>query len=266
MTDALDADLLDLSAIHRQFDEQGYCVMPGVLSARELDIARAALERVRAEDEAQGRALRYGPNMSNQRIWVLLNRAEEFVNLAMHPMALAIARELLGYENVLLSTISANITGPGGDHGIGWLHADQSFLPDTFPKRLMVNSAFFLDDYTEENGATVFLPGSHKSPVSPSGEMPEPSQLAHITGRAGDLALWDGFLHHTTGLNRTADQQRRGIIATYFPPFMRTQENWCRTLDHRLLDKFPGLAALTGFEEWQTLGGMGGGTQRGLNF
>jgi ectoine hydroxylase-related dioxygenase (phytanoyl-CoA dioxygenase family) len=130
----------------------------------------------------------------------------------------------------------------------------------------MVNTAFFLDDYTEENGATVYVPGSHRSPEGPSEEMPAPSQLARITGRAGDIALWDGFLHHATGLNRTVDQQRRGVIATYFPPFLRTQENWCRTLDPGLLDKYPGLAALTGFEEWRTMGGVDGGRGRGLNF
>jgi ectoine hydroxylase-related dioxygenase (phytanoyl-CoA dioxygenase family) len=266
MAETLNSRSLNLKAIRREFDDHGYCVIRGVLSAEELDVARAALERVRLEDEAQGRALRYGPSLSNQRIWALLNRAEAFVSLAMHPVALAVIRELLGYDDVLLSTMSANITGPRGGHAIGRLHADQSFLPGTFPQRLMVNTAFLLDDYTEENGATVFVPGSHKSPDAPPEEMPAPSQLAQITGRAGDLALWDGFLHHATGLNRTADQQRRGVIATYFPPFLRTQENWCRTLDRALLDKYPGLMALTGFEEWRTMGGVNGGGGRGLNF
>lgn len=257
---------LDLDAISRQFAEQGYCVVPAVLDESALERARTALERVRREDEERGTALRYGPNLSNQRIWALLNRAEEFVELAMHPVMLAIMRALLGYEEVLLSTMSANITGPGGHHGIGWLHADQSFLPGTFPQRLMVNTAYFLDDYTEENGATVFIPGSHKSPQAPPDAMPPPSQLAKITGRAGDLALWDGFLHHATGLNQTRDQERRGVIATYFVPYLRTQENWCLTLDRALLGRHPGLGALTGFKEWQTMGGINGGSITGLNF
>jgi ectoine hydroxylase-related dioxygenase (phytanoyl-CoA dioxygenase family) len=72
------------------------------------------------------------------------------------------------------------------------------------------------------------------------------------------MAIWDGRLHHATGLNRTADRQRRAVLATYVAPFIRGQENWCRTLDRRLLALYPELALLTGFEEWQTLGGVNG--------
>jgi ectoine hydroxylase-related dioxygenase (phytanoyl-CoA dioxygenase family) len=80
------------------------------------------------------------------------------------------------------------------------------------------------------------------------------------------VVIWDGRLHHATGLNRTADKQRRGIIVTYIAPFIRGQENWCRSMDCKLLEKYPGLAALTGFEEWQTLGGVNGARGSGLNF
>jgi hypothetical protein len=48
------------------------------------------------------------------------------------------------------------------------------------------------------------------------------------------------------------------VLATYVAPFIRGQENWCRTLDRRLLALYPELALLTGFEEWQTLGGVNG--------
>jgi ectoine hydroxylase-related dioxygenase (phytanoyl-CoA dioxygenase family) len=267
MTEASTVDKLDLTAISRRFDDEGYCVVPGVLTADEIEAAKQALDRLAAEDEAAGEALRYGPNFTNQRIHNLLNRADEFIGLVLHPVMLTLARKLLGYDQVLLSATSANITRPGGDSGIGQLHADQSMLPGTWPQRLVINTAFFLDEYTEENGATVAVRHSHKSPAPPPEAMPPESELAKLTGPAGSIALWDGHIHHATGLNRTADQQRRGIIATYFVPYLRTQENWCVSLNRKLLEKHAGLAALTGFEEWRTFGGIGiEGKRAGLNY
>jgi ectoine hydroxylase-related dioxygenase (phytanoyl-CoA dioxygenase family) len=253
-----------IAAMRQRLDDDGYCLIADALDAEGLDSVRCALDRVTGEDDAAGAALRYGPDGANQRVWALLNRGEEFVGLATHPLGLAIVRDLFG-PDILLSNLSANVTGPGGDREIGRLHTDQGFLVDPWPYQLATNVAFFLDDFTEENGATLVVPGTHKTLDVPDHGL-APSAPVRLTGRAGTMAVWDGRLHHATGLNRTADQRRRGIFATYCRPFMRTQENWTRSLDPRLLDAYPALAALTGFEEWQTLGGVNGAKLSGLNF
>ncbi len=250
-----------VEACRRVLDEVGYCVVPDALDCEALESVRRALDRAAAQDDSDGTALRYGPDGANQRLWALLNRGDEFIRLALHPLALALVRSGLG-PDIQLTNISANITGPGGDREIGRLHTDQGFLPQPWPFQLATNVAFFLDDFTEENGATLVVPGSHKVLDVPDHGL-APDTPARITGKAGSMAVWDGRLHHATGLNRTADQRRRGIFATYNLPFLRTQENWCRSLDPRLLDRFPGLAALTGFEEWQTLGSVNGPKQSG---
>lgn len=253
-----------VAACRQELDDAGYCVVPDALGSDELEAARGALDRAAAEDNANGTALRYGPDGANQRLWALLNRGDEFIRLAMHPLALALVRSGLG-PDIQLTNMSANITGPGGDREIGRLHTDQGFLPEPWPYQLATNVAFFLDDFTEENGATLVVPGSHKVLEVPDHGL-APDIATQVIGKAGSMAVWDGRLHHATGLNRTADQRRRGIFATYNLPFLRTQENWCRSLDPSLLERFPGLAALTGFEEWQTLGGVNGPKQSGLNF
>lgn len=267
MNTATVIESVDLETVASRLEERGYCVVPNVLSADEVETCRAALDRVLAEDEAAGTALLYGPRLSNQRVWALLNRADEFVPLAMNPFVLSMVRMLLGIEDVLISTVTANITRPGGDEGIGKLHTDQGYLPGPWPYKIACNVAFFLDDYSEDNGATVFVPGSHKSGTWPHQlPLPDPEATAFATGPAGSVAIWDGRLHHATGLNRTPDKQRRGVIVTYIAPFIRGQENWCRSMDPSLLDRYPGLAALCGFEEWQTLGGVNGSKESGLNF
>jgi ectoine hydroxylase-related dioxygenase (phytanoyl-CoA dioxygenase family) len=253
-----------VAACRRELDEAGYCIVPDALDTAELATVRHALDRAAAEDDERGVALRYGPNGANQRLWALLNRGDEFVRLATHPLGLAIVRSGLGHD-IQLSNLSANITGPGGDREIGRLHTDQGFLSEPWPVQLATNVAFLLDDFTEENGATLVVPGSHKTLDIPVHDL-APDAPGRITGTAGSMAVWDGRLHHATGLNRTADQRRRGVFATYNLPFLRTQENWTRSLDPRVLALHPDLAALTGFSEWQTLGAVNGPKQSGLNF
>jgi ectoine hydroxylase-related dioxygenase (phytanoyl-CoA dioxygenase family) len=245
--------------------EEGYCVVPGVLGAAETDELRDALDRAAGEDDTAGRASRYGPGQANQRVWALLNRGDSFARLASHPLALHFVRAHLG-PDVLLSNLTANITAPGGDHEIGRLHTDQGYLPEPWPQLLAMNVAWFVDDFTFENGATLVVPGSHRSLAPPSDVDLAPSAPAHLAGPAGSMAVWDGRLHHATGLNRTADQRRRGVLATYCPPFIRGQENWTRSLDPAVLASHPELGALTGFDEWQTLGAVNGPSMSGLNF
>jgi len=256
-----------LPAIGKQVDEQGYCVVRDALDDDQLERLRNALDRLVAEDEAEGIDLRYGPHLSNRRVRRLVHRSEEFAELALHPLALAVVKQILGYDEVQLSTLTANITGPGGDEGIGTLHADQDIIPGFFPKRLICNTAFFLDDYTEENGATVFVPGSDKLPDGTAdGSSVDEANLECFSGPAGSFAAWHGFLHHATGRNKPTDQIRRGILVTWYAPFLRGQENWCRTLDPAILERHPGLADITGFTEWRTLGGVHGGKSMALNY
>jgi ectoine hydroxylase-related dioxygenase (phytanoyl-CoA dioxygenase family) len=253
-----------VESILGELAETGYCIVADVLAPDALALVRGALDRECAADDERGTAIRYGPGKANQRIWAMLNRGEEFVQLAMHPLALEIVRGTMG-PDVLLAQLSANVTAPGADHEVGRLHTDQGFMPEPFPKMLVLNVAWFLDDFTDQNGATLVVPGSHLSLGYPEGGL-APSAPARLTGRAGSMAVIDGRLHHATGLNRTTNQKRRGVFATYYMPFLRSQENWTVSLDRALLDRHPGLAALTGFQEWQTLGSIDGPTMSGLNF
>ena len=254
MSAAVDATVV--KAIVDEVDENGYALVPSVLDPDEVATVREALERAAHEDDLAGRASLYGPGNSNRRIWALLNRGEEFIRLGTHPLALAVLRARMG-PDILLTNLTANITGPGGDREIGRLHTDQSFIGEPWPYLLAMNVTWLIDDYTDENGATVIVPKSHKVRELPPLDL-EPPANARLTGPAGSMAVVDGRLHHATGLNRTADQHRRGVIGTYSPPFIRSQENWPVSLDRDVLARHPELGALTSFEEWRTLGLVNG--------
>lgn len=62
----------------------------------------------------------------------------------------------------------------------------------------MVTLMWTVTDFTADNGATVFVPGSHLS-----GRQPEPrapfSDAHRAQAPAGSVILWDGRIWHATG-------------------------------------------------------------------
>jgi ectoine hydroxylase-related dioxygenase (phytanoyl-CoA dioxygenase family) len=212
--------------------EYGLCIINGVLSGATLERARTALYRAADDDRARGReqkfSLDYGHDETNQRVWNVLSRDPVFEDLVEHPMALDFVRGVLGWP-ALLGNISANITGPGGGEMV--LHADQIFVPEPWSAEPQgMNIAWCLDDFTEANGATRIVPGSHKlnrAPRPDEGDV----ETVPVEAPAGSIVVFESRVWHKTGFNRTNDERRAGAFAWYTKPIYRTQENWFLSLD-----------------------------------
>ncbi|NND90808.1 MAG: hypothetical protein HKN42_08070 [Granulosicoccus sp.] len=90
-----------------------------------------------------------------------------------------------------------------------------------FPVRLSINVIIFLDDFTESNGSTLFLKGSHLKQDMPSDdEFFEGAEK--MLGEAGSIALFNSDLVHSGGMNVT-ESTRRCIVYTLHRPFIKTQ-------------------------------------------
>jgi len=79
-----------------------------------------------------------------------------------------------------------------------------------------------LTDFTEDNGATRIIPGSHKRDTSPSYGQDYDSQPARM--KRGSVMIYDGAMWHGGGANRS-DERRVGIAMNYCAGFIRQQEN-----------------------------------------
>jgi ectoine hydroxylase-related dioxygenase (phytanoyl-CoA dioxygenase family) len=221
----------DLDRAEADLAEHGICAVTGVLTGEVLAEVRRELYAAAASDRSRSREMKFGLDFAhddtNQRVWNVLSRAPVFADLAEHPVALRLLRSVLGWP-MLLGNLSANITGPGGGEMV--LHADQIFVPTPWPTDPQgANAAWCVDDFTADNGATCFVPGSHRLHRPPG---PDDDVIAvPMEAPAGTVVVFESRIWHRTGNNRTADERRAGLFGWYTRPIYRTQENWFLALD-----------------------------------
>jgi len=93
-------------------------------------------------------------------------------------------------------------------------------LPLDFPP-VVVNTMWALDDFTEANGATRIVPGSHRwvDRLPADGD-----EVVAAAMPAGSVNFYLGRLYHGGGANRT-DLPRLGVILEYVASWLRPQEN-----------------------------------------
>lgn len=158
------------------------------------------------------------------RVFNLLEWDNVFRELIRHPTALEFVKATLG-PNYLISNFTANIARPGS--GSMALHSDQAIVvPEPWLEPWAINIIWCLTDVCFENGATLFIPGSHKvSRISELG--PDPAgRLRPFEAKAGSIVVMDGRLWHTSGRNVTENDDRALLFGYYTRQFLRPQWNW----------------------------------------
>lgn len=200
----------DLTALERD----GYVILPGLLRPDECQALRATITPLL---ERTGRNAFEGHR--TQRIYSVLNKTRALDRLVDQSRVLTLLDRLL-LPNYLLSQFQVINIQPGEAAQI--LHPDDGLYPVPRPRQaLSVATIWAIDEFTEVNGATVLVPGSHRWPDGRTPTDADPRLAAVMP--AGSCLLFLGTLWHGGGANRSA-APRLAATAQYCQPWLRTQE------------------------------------------
>ena len=133
-------------------------------------------------------------------------------------------------EDYLLNTGQLIEIGPG--ESAQELHHDESAWPEVPSPRpqLEIEAMFALTGFTEANGATQVVPGSHRWS---KGRKASPEEVTRAEMKAGSALIYLGTTIHGGGANITLHEKRRGMFLGYVVGWLRTEENLFLNSSHR---------------------------------
>ncbi len=272
----------DLRSAEVDLVKTGYCIVTDVIPE---NLRQALHERVLEQAEAERRKkIDHTQDGNTQWIANVLNKGEAFLKLlTLSEDVHTLIRSVLG-DAYILSCSNSPIAGPGT--GRMSMHADQHWSPrieadpaynprmgnltfenmemetearkreHLFPP-CMVTLMWTITEFTEENGATVFIPGSHRSGRHPQYDAPFENSVC-AQAPAGSVILWDGRSWHATGANKTTDDYRIGVTNNYVAPMIRPLVNYPYSLRPQVVAKLSDREkALLGFSTWSSYGNEG---------
>ena len=219
-------------------------------------LSRAECEELRTTID--GMAGRWGRSLIQSfhghrtvRYFDLLNADPMFRTLPVHVGILPVARAVLG-DDCLLSTYGTVAIGPGEPAQA--IHADDVLYRLPRPHRtVFCNVMIALSDFTEENGATRLVPGSHRWPDDPEirimrdGAVDDRWSSIPAVMPQGSVCFFLGTTYHGGGANRT-DQPRLGMTMAFCAGWVRPQENFTVAVAQEKAATFdPDLLAVMGW-------------------
>ena len=239
-----------VDSVTQSLEREGYAILESYLSAEDVKAKRADLARILATNPT-GRNDFEG--FSTQRIYAIFAKTRTFDAQATDPLILGVLENILGPGFQLSAPVGISI-GPG--EKAQPIHTDDGVYPIPRPhKHLVVNTMWALDDFTESNGATVVVPGSHLwVDERPSDD----TKVVRAVMPAGSVLIFVGSIFHSGGANKT-DRARLGVILEYCAAWVRPQENHILGVPKEIVkDLDPKLQELLGYSVHGLLGNVDG--------
>ena len=210
----------DLDAHVTRLEQEGYTIIPDVLSEEEIEATRRAIDET-LEAEAPI-ARRYGlQNDDLQMCYNAQGKHQHFWTLPLrYPHVIELFRRVLG-DDMFAHNVAIRKPLPTGKKDWtklgGYLHADwHQFTIEPFiggrHYPMALQSAWAISEFSVQSGATYLWPRSHrKNEVPPEQPDTLPPGWVRAEAPAGSVIVWDSALWHTSGAN-SSDSPRYSLV------------------------------------------------------
>ena len=193
-----------------ELQERGFAILPDAVPSGETEQLAAAYDATVAS--ATGDDVSIGS--TSTRVTDFVNRGAEFDRLYVLPPLLEACRRVIA-RPFKLSTLHARTLPPGA--AAQALHVDVGRHAAEWP---LVGFILMVDDFRPDNGATRFVPGSHRLPRAPGDSMAdvvaEHDKQVLACGSAGSLLVFDGSTWHGHTAN-VSSEPRRSLQGAVIP-------------------------------------------------
>ena len=234
------------------YQRDGFIVVPDVLSAQDV----ADLQRVTDEFAESSRKTAQHTDVFDlepghtaaqprlRRIKAPNLHHPVYARMVKHPKIIAVLQRLWG-PNIRFDLSKLNLKAAGFGSPVEW-HQDWAFYPHTNDDLAAVG--IMIDDFTEDNGSMLVIPGSHTGPIhdhhakghfvggiDPATSGIDFSKAVMCTGKAGSITVHHVRLVHGSSAN-ISGKPRRFLLHQY-----------------RAADAWPLIHPPTAWEPWEAL-------------
>ncbi len=199
--------------IRARIATDGYVILPDVLDPLFVERARRELAQAIAADTG-----RYGPQAERDYGMVMLCALHggSFLDLFDNDRLVAPFSAVLGDEWIVYAYTSSSMPPGGGNYSVR-IHVDSPRLIPGYITNM--GATILLDDFTEDNGATWFLPASHERAQMP-GEEEFYGNARRVIAPAGSVFFFNARLWHAGAQNKTLGW-RHALTINACRPYMK---------------------------------------------
>jgi ectoine hydroxylase-related dioxygenase (phytanoyl-CoA dioxygenase family) len=227
--------VFDREAFVRSIQRDGCAVVRDVLDPDYVRRAKAALERAIDAEVAWHHGKDY-PDFGMVLVCPMYDLA--LTEILGNPRAMEPFEAVLG-EGCTVYAYTSSSMPPSGTNYSHRIHVD---CPRIIPGYVTnMGATIALDDFTEENGATWYLPGSHERADAPS-EQEFFTKAKRFVAPAGSVLYFNARIWHSGGANATP-KWRHALTINMCRPWMKQRIDLPRALAGKDFSSLPPKAA-----------------------